>query len=72
MYVIVTHHVNWHREYLWLDRENTGNWKMQFEWVPCHMLWFNLFFYKLSEINIPVEICLKHQPFWGLGVNRTE
>ena len=35
MYVIVTNHVNWHREYLRSDRENTGNLKMQFEWVPC-------------------------------------
>ena len=35
MYVIVTNHVNWHRENLRLDRENTGNSKTQFEWVPC-------------------------------------
>ena len=36
MYVIliVTNHVNWHRENLWSDRENTGNFKMQFEWGP--------------------------------------
>ena len=33
--MIVTNHVNWHRENLWPDRENTGNLKMQFEWVPC-------------------------------------
>ena len=37
MFVIVTNHVNWHRENLQLDRENTGNLKMQFEWVPCIM-----------------------------------
>ena len=35
MYVIVTNHVNWHRENLRSDRENTGNLKTQFEWVPC-------------------------------------
>ena len=35
VYVIVTHYVNWHRENLRLDKENTGNLKMQFEWVPC-------------------------------------
>ena len=34
MYVIVTNHVNWHRENLQSDRENTGNSKTQFEWVP--------------------------------------
>ena len=34
-YVIVTNDVNWHRENLRLDRENTGNLKIQFEWVPC-------------------------------------
>ena len=27
-------HVNWHRENLLSDRENTGNLKIQFEWVP--------------------------------------
>ena len=35
--VIVINHVNWPRERLWSDgknRENTGNYKMQFEWVP--------------------------------------
>ena len=36
--VIVTNHVNWHRENLQSgrekNRENTGNLKMQFEWVP--------------------------------------
>ena len=37
MYVIVTNHVNWHRENLPSDRENTGNLKMKFEWVPCQM-----------------------------------
>ena len=41
MYVIVTNHVNWHRENLQSEsegekkRENTGNLKMAFEWVPC-------------------------------------
>ena len=35
MYVIVTNDVNWHRENLRSDRENTENLKMQFEWVPC-------------------------------------
>ena len=39
VYVIVTNHVNWHRENLRSDmeknRENIGNLKMQFEWVPC-------------------------------------
>ena len=33
-YVIVTNYVNWYRENLWLDRENSGNLKIQFEWVP--------------------------------------
>ena len=35
VYVIVTNHENWHRENLRPDRANTGNLKMQFEWVPC-------------------------------------
>ena len=35
VYVIVTNYVNWHRENLRSDRENTGNLKIQFEWVPC-------------------------------------
>ena len=34
MYVIVKNYGNWHRENLRLDRENTGNLKIQFEWVP--------------------------------------
>ena len=37
VYVIVMNHVNWHRENVWSDRENTGNSKTQFEWVPCSM-----------------------------------
>ena len=35
--LIITNYVNWHRGNLRLDRENTGNLKMRFEWVPC--LW---------------------------------
>ena len=35
MYVILTNYVNWHRENLRSDSENTGNLKIQFEWVPC-------------------------------------
>ena len=35
VYVIVTNPLNWHRDNLQSDRENTGNLKMQFEWVPC-------------------------------------
>ena len=35
VYIIVTNYVNWHRENLRLDRENTGNLRIQFEWVPC-------------------------------------
>ena len=38
--VIVTNHVNWHKENLRsgrkTNRENTGNLKMQFEWVPSY------------------------------------
>ena len=34
VYVIATNSVNWHRENLPVDRENTGNLKIQFEWVP--------------------------------------
>ena len=34
VYVILTNYVNWHTENLRLDRENTGNLKIQFEWVP--------------------------------------
>ena len=34
VYVIVTNHVNWHRENLRSNRENAGNLKMQFGWVP--------------------------------------
>ena len=30
--LIVTNHVNWHKENLQADRENTGNLKMQFEY----------------------------------------
>ena len=36
MYIIVTNDVNWHREHLQLDRENTGNLKMIFDRVPCN------------------------------------
>ena len=36
MYVIVTNHVNWHREDFRSVRENTVNLKMQFELGPCH------------------------------------
>ena len=32
VYVIVSH---WHREKWRLDRGNTGNLKIQFEWGPC-------------------------------------
>ena len=35
VYILVTNYVNWHRENLRLDRENTGNLRIQFEWVPC-------------------------------------
>ena len=34
VYVILTNYVNCHRENLRSDRENTGNLKIQFEWVP--------------------------------------
>ena len=34
VYIIVTNHVNWHRQNLHSDRANTGNLRMQFEWVP--------------------------------------
>ena len=34
MYVIVTNYVNWHRENLRSDRENTGNLKIQFSGYP--------------------------------------
>ena len=34
VYVIVTNHVNLHWESLRSDRENTGNFKTQFEWGP--------------------------------------
>ena len=34
--VCVTNYVNWHRENLWSDRENSGNLKIQFEWVPWY------------------------------------
>ena len=30
-----SHHVNRHRENLWSDRENTGNFKMYFDWGSC-------------------------------------
>ena len=35
MNVIVTNYGNWHRENLRLDRENTGNLKIQLEWIAC-------------------------------------
>ena len=38
VYVIVTNHVNWHRENLRSDREKTGNFEVQFEWAPCSIL----------------------------------
>ena len=41
VYVKATNYGNWHREKLWLDRENTGNLKIQFEWVPCHYVTAN-------------------------------
>ena len=34
---IVTNHVNWHRENLQSDGENTGNMKIHIEWVPCKL-----------------------------------
>ena len=34
VYVILTNYLNCHREDLRSDRENTGNLKIQFEWVP--------------------------------------
>ena len=34
VYVIVTNYVNWHRENLQLDKENTGK-TQGIEWVPC-------------------------------------
>ena len=37
VYGIVTNRVNWHKGNLRSDRENTGNSKMKFEWVPCHL-----------------------------------
>ena len=51
VYVIVANHVNWHRENLPLDRENTGNLKMQFEWVPCITLKVFKQFTKLIAFN---------------------
>ena len=38
MYVIFTNHVIWHRENLRSDRENTGNFKTKFEWVPSSVI----------------------------------
>ena len=38
VHVIVTNHVNWHRDNLRSDRENTGNLKMQFDRRPCARL----------------------------------
>ena len=38
MYVIVTNPEDWHRDNLQSNRENTGNLKMKFEWVPCQVL----------------------------------
>ena len=35
VYIIVTNHINWHRDNLRLDTKNTGNLKMNFEWLPC-------------------------------------
>ena len=42
MYVILTNYVNWHRENLQSDRENSGNLKIQFEWGPCTEHIYNL------------------------------
>ena len=40
MYAIVTNDLNWHREKFavgqGINRKNTGNLKMRFEWVPCN------------------------------------
>ena len=35
--VIIINHVNRHRENLSSDRENTGNFEIQFEGLPCIM-----------------------------------
>ena len=43
VYVIVATYVNWHRENLRLNEEETGktgNSKIQFEWVPCSYIFF--------------------------------
>ena len=57
LYVIVSNYVNWHRENLQLDRENTGNLKIQFEWVP----WFEcpcvLSTKRRSQIGTPKTLC---------------
>ena len=54
MYVIVTNHVNWHRENLQSDRENTGNSQMQFEWVPVYFFKF-IIICNLGGVLIKVE-----------------
>ena len=44
MYVIVTIDVNWQREFFSIRRgkkENTGNLKMQFEWVSSFLLFLH-------------------------------
>ena len=56
MYVIlliVTNHINWHRENLWSDRESTGNLKMKIEWVPC-------FFYPAKMLDVKNILLHKH------------
>ena len=61
MYVILTNYVNWHRENFRSDRENTGNLKIQFEWVPClsrlfpqcHELFMLLFHFSgVDEVSV--------------------
>ena len=69
VYAIVTNHVNWHREHLRSDRENTGNLKMKFEWVPCLALQYNVlesldlqFFLFVWVHDIRVAICYQPCP----------
>ena len=50
VYTILTNYVNWHRENLRSDRENTGNLKIQLEWVP----W--VIFLKYAKIYTCVNI----------------
>ena len=64
MYVIVTNHVNWHRENLRLDRENIGILKCNLSGHPvvfCGKVVFNLTCYKdTCSFGQPLKVQIQY------------